>query len=249
MNQELQDYIKKTRETGFNDEQIKQELLKVGWKAEDINQEFSRSKSRSKLFMVIAIAIIAIFLIGSGVWYFIENKPIECTQEAKLCSDGSYVGRTGPKCEFAECPIVEDETANWKTYTNMGYVYEIKYPVDWYVYTSNPEDVFIQETKEEADNIPGPHADAFEVKISVSKGQSLNKIIEDQGAQAGIKYNISNVKIGEIDGIKAVSICDGVGCGAPEWMLIENGILYHFKSNLGYSVIFDQILSTFKFIE
>lgn len=27
-----------------------------------------------------------------------------CTMEAKLCPDGSYVGRTGPNCEFAECP-------------------------------------------------------------------------------------------------------------------------------------------------
>ncbi|MEX1997825.1 MAG: TspO/MBR family protein [Candidatus Andersenbacteria bacterium] len=27
-----------------------------------------------------------------------------CTQEAKLCPDGSYVGRTGPNCEFAACP-------------------------------------------------------------------------------------------------------------------------------------------------
>lgn len=27
-----------------------------------------------------------------------------CTQEAKLCPDGSYVSRTGPNCEFAPCP-------------------------------------------------------------------------------------------------------------------------------------------------
>ena len=27
-----------------------------------------------------------------------------CTQEAKLCPDGSSVGRTGPNCEFAPCP-------------------------------------------------------------------------------------------------------------------------------------------------
>jgi len=27
-----------------------------------------------------------------------------CTQEAKLCPDGSAVGRTGPNCEFAPCP-------------------------------------------------------------------------------------------------------------------------------------------------
>ncbi len=28
-----------------------------------------------------------------------------CTQEAKLCPDGSAVGRTGPNCEFALCPV------------------------------------------------------------------------------------------------------------------------------------------------
>lgn len=27
-----------------------------------------------------------------------------CTMEAKLCPDGSYVGRTGPNCEFTACP-------------------------------------------------------------------------------------------------------------------------------------------------
>ena len=37
----------------------------------------------------------------------ISIKPSEavfCTMEAKLCPDGSYVGRTGPNCEFAPCP-------------------------------------------------------------------------------------------------------------------------------------------------
>lgn len=32
-------------------------------------------------------------------------SPIACTQEAKQCPDGSYVGRTGKNCEFAKCPI------------------------------------------------------------------------------------------------------------------------------------------------
>jgi hypothetical protein len=31
------------------------------------------------------------------------NGPI-CTMDAKGCPDGSFVGRTGPNCEFAECP-------------------------------------------------------------------------------------------------------------------------------------------------
>lgn len=32
------------------------------------------------------------------------NKPTACTMDAKVCPDGSAVGRTGPNCEFAPCP-------------------------------------------------------------------------------------------------------------------------------------------------
>ena len=32
------------------------------------------------------------------------EEGVACTMEAKMCPDGSYVGRTGPKCEFAPCP-------------------------------------------------------------------------------------------------------------------------------------------------
>lgn len=49
-----------------------------------------------------------------------------CTQEAKICPDGSTVSRVGPNCEFAACPA--DETANWKTYKNPNLKYEIQYP-------------------------------------------------------------------------------------------------------------------------
>lgn len=31
-------------------------------------------------------------------------EPVFCTMDAKLCPDGSYVGRTGPNCEFTACP-------------------------------------------------------------------------------------------------------------------------------------------------
>lgn len=32
------------------------------------------------------------------------TEPVACTMEAKVCPDGSFVGRSGPKCEFAPCP-------------------------------------------------------------------------------------------------------------------------------------------------
>ncbi|MBI5220892.1 MAG: hypothetical protein HY978_03620 [Candidatus Liptonbacteria bacterium] len=46
-------------------------------------------------------------LYGCGTNTRVSPPPISsvaCTQDAKLCSDGSYVSRTGPSCEFAQCP-------------------------------------------------------------------------------------------------------------------------------------------------
>ena len=38
------------------------------------------------------------------------NPPVACTQDARMCPDGSYVSRRGPRCEFAACPGVEATT-------------------------------------------------------------------------------------------------------------------------------------------
>lgn len=63
-----------------------------------------------------------IFLIGTLVLlsfglFVIQRLPREpgetvaCTQDAKLCPDGSYVGRVGSQCEFASCPgEIEENT-------------------------------------------------------------------------------------------------------------------------------------------
>ncbi|MFZ3057735.1 MAG: hypothetical protein WA092_01685 [Minisyncoccales bacterium] len=55
----------------------------------------------------IALIIISFVALLIGIYFFKTNKPeqIYCTQEAKICPDGSAVGRTGPNCEFAVCPL------------------------------------------------------------------------------------------------------------------------------------------------
>jgi len=37
------------------------------------------------------------------------NGNVACSQIAKLCPDGSAVGRTGPNCEFAPCPTTNGQ--------------------------------------------------------------------------------------------------------------------------------------------
>jgi len=58
-----------------------------------------------KIILILAVVVVAIagYFYYSSKW---EDKPeqVFCTMEAKLCPDGSYVGRTGPKCEFTACP-------------------------------------------------------------------------------------------------------------------------------------------------
>lgn len=65
--------------------------------------------------LVIAIVVLVLAAVVYVVWQMntitegiiVNNQDINavaCTQEAKLCPDGSYVGRTGPLCEFTACP-------------------------------------------------------------------------------------------------------------------------------------------------
>lgn len=78
-----------------------------------------------------------VLLFGSifGGLYLVKSsvKEVACTMEAKLCPDGSSVGRVRPTCDFAPCPTVEVSTSNWYTYTNRTFRYEAKYPIDWTV--------------------------------------------------------------------------------------------------------------------
>lgn len=69
---------------------------------------FNRTLKHYTKYAIGFFAVLCLFVIliasGYGVYKSYGIKGAVCTQEAKLCPDGSYVGRTGPRCEFAECP-------------------------------------------------------------------------------------------------------------------------------------------------
>ena len=52
------------------------------------------------IFMILSL----IFLMGCQQ----KEEAVFCTQDAKECPDGSFVGRVPPSCEFAECPTIEE---------------------------------------------------------------------------------------------------------------------------------------------
>lgn len=61
---------------------------------------------------------------------------VACTMEAKICPDGSSVGRTGPHCEFAPCPgegQTTVDTSTWQLVTSQKGGYSLRIPKTWKV--------------------------------------------------------------------------------------------------------------------
>ncbi|MFC1722132.1 IPT/TIG domain-containing protein [Patescibacteria group bacterium] len=59
----------------------------------------------STIWMILAVLVLF------AVLFFYKDSSlrppadrIACTEDAKICPDGTAVGRTGPNCEFAPCP-------------------------------------------------------------------------------------------------------------------------------------------------
>ena len=53
---------------------------------------------KTGLFLLAGFILAVIFLAGC------TQPPVACTADAKICPDGSAVGRAAPNCDFAPCP-------------------------------------------------------------------------------------------------------------------------------------------------
>jgi len=72
-----------------------------------------------------AIIGVVVLIIITALWA-VSGRVVQapggqaCTMEAKLCPDGSAVGRTGPNCEFAACPTIATTTTATTTIGGGG---------------------------------------------------------------------------------------------------------------------------------
>lgn len=113
-----------------------------------------RTLSRTTFFIILIAAIIIAagylrirqMFVGTSVNTNNSNSAA-CTLEAKLCPDGTSVGRVPPKCEFAPCPTTNaNATANahtnsatntnsaptaTTTYTDAEFNFSLHYPSTW----------------------------------------------------------------------------------------------------------------------
>ncbi|MFA5128216.1 MAG: hypothetical protein WC457_04440 [Patescibacteria group bacterium] len=80
----------------------------------------------------VATLIILVLILFVGAFYFTcqkpkpKNIPVACTEEAKICDDGTTVWRVGPNCDFSACPSSNDGE-NWITSTTAQGI-KFQYP-------------------------------------------------------------------------------------------------------------------------
>lgn len=166
----------------------------------------------TKIYLIIIAMVI---LVGGGLTYYLVTKkspePIACTEEARLCPDGSSVGRTGANCEFATCPVFTppiatstiatstDETANRKSYADKQNGYEFKYPENFGANVWHP--VFwplkstVVPTGQDAVKIGCPDLEAIDASGKIPQGQKISfnnldfSYSTSTGAAAGSLYS------------------------------------------------------------
>ncbi len=85
--------------------------------------------TKNALLTIVLLTLLAgaAYLLLGKTAHYKNTSRVACTMEAKMCPDGSYVGRSGPICEFAQCPDVVIPSG-WKTSTNTNAGISFAYP-------------------------------------------------------------------------------------------------------------------------
>lgn len=210
--------------------------------------------------ILISIVVLAVLVAGGWYWYSLnknqEGDIIGCPQDAKICPDGSAVGRTGPNCEFAACPQTGSrnpesgimDTSDWKTYRNEdygrseAYGFEFKYPATATVIEDNTDT-------------------QLSTKFSITGDDQY--FIFDRAehlwyiglAEASNRVRISSIQMAHSPTYKTVDpegYADAGGMSDPYsayWIQKDDGYYgFTFYRSLELSDLQKQILSTFKFL-
>jgi uncharacterized protein (UPF0179 family) len=145
-----------------------------------------------QFFLIVAI----LFTLSASIYVSISKKntvrnlqkEIVCTMEAKICPDGSFVGRTGPNCDFSPCPK-ENQKYTWRKMQNdaLGIAYEYPeklstaymHPVTW------PPKVSVVKGVAEKGAVVFADFSEVQVKVGVHPNEVFN-CVESKNTNPGI---------------------------------------------------------------
>jgi len=89
---------------------------------QQFNPPPTQARGVPKGLQIVFLIFVVVALLAGGYIFYAQNKTPElvaCTADTKLCPDGNAVGRTGPNCEFAECPENGNQESSNKPKTEI----------------------------------------------------------------------------------------------------------------------------------
>jgi len=192
---------------------------------------------------IFSMAAFVLLSLGVVAFLYYQNQQLK----GMLAKYQTPIGSPEPSAQAA----TPDPTTNWKTYTDPKGVYSFKYPDDWKLTLNlaNGHQIIlldkIDTTQPKVTLTDGSEKDAsYEMNFSLPD----NNVVIPSNAE---KYTVSGIV-----GSKYSEGCGGCS-GASTFVVVKNNNLtysfsYGAQANLNthtkYLAVFDQILSTLKFL-
>lgn len=207
---------------------------------------------------ILIIFLIAVLAGGIGVGGFLIGKnssqkpqPIAspspttdqkaCTQEAKLCPNGTSVSRTGSNCEFAACLTIDSSVVDgFKTYQGAGFT--IQYP-EGFIVQENKTNRWAKFSKDEITRNKEQKSETILISYKETEIKDPCLIKVD---------GYPNAKCISINGIRMLdwqSETANVGPLMFTYSAINKGLLYEIDFLDMDGQRKDQILKNFKFTD
>ncbi len=161
---------------------------------------------KTKILIILIIVSIGLVGVWLGIRFMTNVKPVACPIETKLCSDGSYVGRVPPDCDFAPCPKedliqVESPIANEEIFSPLivkgkargFWFFEASFPIKLLDENNNLISTVVAEAKDDwmtEDFVP------FEAKlIFPSPNTQKGLLVFEKNNPSGLPENADELRV------------------------------------------------------
>jgi len=210
-------------------------------------------KTNSFLTILLSVLLLLSVLIAGFFAYQTQKLVKELTMlktEEKVA-----VATTEPTTEPVATNSAVIDMTNWKTYTNTKFGFNFKYPLEWYVLSSNVSFVLLSSQSQITDTSISLSVSTKNVTANDTIDSYFDQMLKSDGEIANteaMKTSKSSILIDNNKAIRYDSIPKSLGYIENNVILISKGKLFRLTiSNNQISDetfnIFDYILSTFKF--
>lgn len=199
----------------------------------------------------ILVLLLVLAVVAGGTYYlgtkgaFNLNQLLTskqaCTQEAKICPDGSTVSRVGPNCEFAEC-LISDETISWDIHISP-HGYSIKYPAELSYSTGTYQGIGGIVTRDTWTSLDNSYLiSIFSYEVDINPKLEFN--LQSQPITAiQVSNNMVNKVVSVDETLIHVGPLKNINSGYEYMIVYSSGT----QENIQGLSLFEKLLSTFKF--